>query len=88
MPKKKGVYFRLKAPEAREVALCGSFNDWDTRACLLKRDRKGVWRTRLSLAPGIYEYRFLVDGQWQNDPDAEVTPNPYGAHNSVRVVPC
>ena len=33
-----------------------------------------------------YEYRFLVDGQWQNAPDAEVVPNPYGGQNCVQVI--
>ena len=83
---KKRAYFHLKAPDAREVKLCGSFNDWDTRSCPLKRDRKGVWRTSLLLEQGTCEYRFLVDGRWQNDPDAEKTPNHFGTLNCVRVV--
>ena len=83
---KKRVYFKLDAPEARDVILCGSFNNWDAGSNPLKRDKRGVWRTWLMLKPGRYEYRFLVDGEWENDPGAEVVPNPYGAKNCLRTV--
>lgn len=86
-PPKKRVYFKLKASGAEEVILAGTFNNWETHSCCLKRDKKGVWSASLMLEPGTYEYRFLVDRQWQNDPEAEVAaPNPYGTQNCVRVV--
>ena len=84
--KKRRVYFELNAPAAREVTLCGSFNDWDGNSKPLKQNRTGRWRTFRMLEPGIYEYRFLVDGAWKNDEEAERVPNPYGSHNSVCVV--
>ena len=38
----------------------------------------------LKLMPGRYEYRFLVDGDWQNDPHCTTfVPNPYGSENCV-----
>ena len=86
-PPKKRVYFKLTAPEAKEIALVGGFNHWDPDARPLKQNKKGIWRTYLMLDSGTYEYRFLVDGRWQNNPDAQVVPNPYGTQNCVRVVP-
>ena len=83
---KKRVYFNLAVPDAEEVRLVGSFNNWDPEGRLLKRDKKGTWKTWMALEPGSYEYRFLVDGQWQNAPGAEVVPNPYGGQNCVQVV--
>ena len=83
---KKRVYFRLEAPEARAVALVGTFNSWDPEARVLKRDKSGVWKTWMMLEPGTYEYRFLVDGRWRNASDAEVVPNPFGTHNNVQAV--
>jgi 1,4-alpha-glucan branching enzyme len=85
-PPKKRVQFRLTAPQAKEVALVGTFNDWDPQARSLKLDKKGIWKTSMTLEAGAYEYRFLVDGQWQNDPRAETVPNPCGSQNSVRDV--
>ena len=86
LPSKKRVQFKLADPEAKEVTLAGSFNDWDPTARFLKVDGKGIWKTSMMLGPGAYEYRFLVDGQWQNDPKAEGVHNPYGSQNSVRDV--
>jgi hypothetical protein len=42
------------------------------------------WGKDLVLPPGIYEYRFVVDGEWVTDPKAaEAVPNPFGSSNSI-----
>jgi 1,4-alpha-glucan branching enzyme len=74
----------LDAPDAQTAAVTGSFCGWDPVAHPLKRNRHGVWKTTLMLPPGHYEYRFLVDGQWQDDPTCpERIPNPFGSENCV-----
>jgi hypothetical protein len=46
--------------------------------------RDGEWIAEVDLKPGAYEYRFVVDGQWIEDPAArEQRTNPYGGCNSV-----
>jgi hypothetical protein len=81
------VRFELLAPQAREVFLAGSFNNWSSRATPLKQIGRVRWVTELSLPPGRIEYRFLVDGQWKEDPKAgDYMPNPVGGFNSVRQV--
>ena len=36
------------------------------------------------MPPGSYEYRFVVDGQWVDDPEVnELIPNPFGSANAV-----
>jgi 1,4-alpha-glucan branching enzyme len=89
--KKKSVLrkteFSLSAPQARSVSIAGDFNQWDTFPHSLKQDRKGVWRISLSLNPGQYEYRFFVDGEWQNDPNCgPFVENPFGTSNSLKIV--
>lgn len=87
MPAKTKVEFALVAPQAQSVAVAGTFNDWDAQRSLLKKDQDGTWRAKFALAAGRYEYRFIVDGAWLNDPfAAEDVPNPHGGTNSVRVV--
>ena len=82
-----GIELKLNAPNARSVFVAGSFNGWDPQRTSLHKESGGVWRTSLPLSPGRYEYRFIVDGQWQEDPDArESVPNPHGGRNSVLVV--
>lgn len=81
---KKQVNFKLEAPEAKEVFLAGTFNDWDTAARPMKKGAKGIWRTRMSLEPGVYEYRFVVDGEWMDDPACkECRENEHGTCNCV-----
>ena len=83
-PKKKRVGFSLNAPDAASVLLAGSFCDWELGAVVLKRQKGGIWKTTLSLEPGTYRYRFIVDGQWYNDPAcARKEPNPFGSEDCL-----
>jgi hypothetical protein len=76
------------APEAKEVNVAGNFNSWRPDATPLKNTGDGEWAVRLMLRSGQYEYRFLVDGQWNEDPGAsQRVTNPYGGFNSVLLVP-
>jgi 1,4-alpha-glucan branching enzyme len=80
--------FSLKAPDAKSVLLAADFTDWQQRPLALKPQAEGVWSVWVTLPPGTYHYRFIVDGQWRDDPDCpQCVPNPYGGHNMVRVVP-
>jgi 1,4-alpha-glucan branching enzyme len=78
------VSFALHKPHAKQVALCGEFNGWSPNAAPLKRHNDGHWQTTVALAPGRYQYKFLVDGEWLLDPAARKNvPNEYGSLNSV-----
>jgi 1,4-alpha-glucan branching enzyme len=74
-------------PEAREVYVAGSFNDWEPRETPLLRDSFGDWSVDLSLPPGEHRYRLVVDGEWRDDPSAQrMEANPYGGFDAVIVV--
>ena len=74
-------------PQAREVFIAGSFNDWHPSATPMIRLNEGKWAKELALSPGRHEYRLVVDGQWIDDPAAkETVPNPFGGINAVLVV--
>ena len=45
------VQFEFPAPHSREVYVVGNFNNWDTRANPMKKDKNGMWKTTLSLKP-------------------------------------
>lgn len=51
---------------ADKVILTGSFNNWDEDAIKMVKNDTG-WTTKMRLSPGIYEYKFIVDGQWHHD---------------------
>ncbi len=83
-PGKRMVNFTLNAPEAGEIFLAGDFNQWDTRSLSMKRDKKGIWKLKIPLPPGRYEYKFYVDGKWfEGSTDGEQVFNPFGTQNSV-----
>ena len=80
----KAVAFEYFAPMAKAVFVAGTFNDWDPKSTALKRDRDGKWKLELFLPPGRYEYRYFVDGTWENDQrPVECVPNTFGSWNCV-----
>ena len=77
--------FELTMQEAQEVLVAGTFNNWTPQP--LQKLTDSVWATHFPLKPGRYEYRFVVDGTWQEDPNsAEYTQNPFGGRNSILTV--
>lgn len=83
-PAKKRVAFVLDAPQAKSVLVTGSFCDWQTQSHWMKKNKAGVWKTTLSLPVGTHEYRFVVDGEWRDDPQCgERVSNPFGTENCV-----
>lgn len=54
------VTFRLRAPQAKEVALRGQ---WTKDAVKMARGEDGVWTASLdAVPPGVWEYSFAADG--------------------------
>lgn len=81
------VEFRLRAPEAMEVAVIGTFNDWDPAQGEM-RNAGGVWTVSVALPPGRYRYAFWVDGAAQKPPHApRYEDDEFGSTNGVLVVP-
>jgi hypothetical protein len=84
-PSLKGnTAFRLKGHEdASVVALSGSFNAWNQSQLLFARD-EGGWVCRVDLDPGVYRYKFIVDGDWLLDPsNPETAEDEAGNVNNV-----
>ncbi len=80
----KTVTFSLPIGEAKQVALAGTFNDWNPESSPLHLNGNQCWEKELALPPGTHEYQFVVDGRWMADPQApEYVPNPFGGINSV-----
>jgi 1,4-alpha-glucan branching enzyme len=81
------VRFALRRARAGSVAVAGSFNDWQPTSHPMTFDGHDTWHLELELPPGTHEYRFIVDGDWRDDPEAILSVvNPFGSENAVRVV--
>ena len=79
--KKKQTFQWPLTGNENEVHLAGDFNHWHPEP--MSRHETGFHAT-VELAPGVYQYKFIIDGQWQPDPAAkENAPNEFGTVNSV-----
>jgi 1,4-alpha-glucan branching enzyme len=84
-----GVRFVLLAPEAKKVALVGSFNGWAEEATKMKmRDGTGLWSVDVPLREGEYTFMYLVDGKrWITPPMAQdFMTDGFGHTNGIVIV--
>ena len=80
------VTFTVPAAEAKQVTVAGNWNEWNTEAEPLKKLKNGTFKGTVNLESGqAYEFKYVVDGQWQNDVEADgYAWNDYAAaENSV-----
>ena len=81
---RKARRFSFSAPAALSVQLVGDFTHWKEQPIPLLKGADGIWRANVALKPGEHHYRFLVDGEWREDPECTLhVPNPYGSQDSV-----
>ena len=79
------VVFTLSADPGSDVAVSGDFNNWCAVGKKLT-DKKGdgQFSARMNLAPGSYEYKFIINNTWCVDPACkDWVPNSFGTLNSV-----
>ena len=71
------------------IYLAGTFNDWnDSSDQMADDDGDGTYEIMLLLESGTYQYKFVQDGQWFEDPSSEeYTDDGFGGRNSVLNVP-
>lgn len=66
--------------DARDVYLSGNFCNWSTLKYPMKKVDNG-WMVEVNLAPGVWGYKFVVDGAWVLDPQNKDTYfDGYGHH--------
>jgi 1,4-alpha-glucan branching enzyme len=80
----KKIKFHLAAPSATSVKLAANFTGWEKSPLDMVKSGDGSWFVFVSLSPGNYSYRFIVDGKWRNDPHSDLCElNPFGSANAV-----
>jgi serine protease AprX len=83
------VLFAFQGDRATSVSLAGDFNGWDSNRTKLDKDKHGFWRTTLDApAPGVYQYKYVINGEWWlEDPNNGMTaPDGHGGLNSVLTI--
>jgi len=77
------VTFRLRAPNAKEVAL-----SMGGKQLPMQKDEQGVWSfTSEPMNPDIYTYSLVVDGTSINDPANRQLQTSFGSFQSMLVIP-
>ncbi len=85
-PTAKAVTFTVHAEKGKAVYVAGEFNDWDPTAKKMAF-KAGVYTATVKLAPGDYQYKFVIDGTWCADPEnVNAVANDQGTFNSVITV--
>jgi 1,4-alpha-glucan branching enzyme len=83
-PPQRKITFSLDAPDASAVYLVGEFNGWSCKKHPMRRKEDGLWKKQVSLPEGRFEYKFLVDEQWREDPlNERMCPNCFGTRNNI-----
>ncbi|MBY0400339.1 AAA family ATPase [Myxococcota bacterium] len=82
------VVVRFKDAAAGDVRIAGDFNGWvpdrGVRSLIASEGQTRVWTKVLTLEPGTYQYRYVVDGEWREDPaNPQSAPGPTGQPNSI-----
>ena len=84
---RRAVILTYQDAPGKNVMVAGSFNDWQPVRKLEDKNNDGTYRCRLLLAPGEYQYKFQIDGEWRSDPaNPNIVPNEFGSLNNVLIV--
>lgn len=66
------VTFTVPAKEANNVSVAGEFNQWNTDAHVLKKLKNGTFKGTIDLpADNTFEFKYVVDGEWTNEIEAD-----------------
>lgn len=78
---KKGFVFRVWAPNALNVCVVGSFNNWDTSSCNMQKIGYGVWEAVIPDAKVYDEYKYYIKKQ---NGEFVYKSDPYAFHTCTR----
>ena len=65
----------------RGVQVAGSWNQWRARDLDLVGD--DTWMLSLSIPPGTFQYKYIIDGVWIHDPSKKWLQDAEGNINNV-----
>ena len=71
------------------VVVAGDFNGWSQDATPLSQAASRVYTVTVNMTEGAHQYKFIVDGNWTNDPhsDAELEESDgFGGKNSAVLI--
>ncbi len=79
--KEDGFIFRVWAPHAKEVSVCGDFNSWNPDINKMSNIGYGIWEAYIKDAKLFDCYKYSIKTQRG---DYRLKSDPYGFHTSTR----
>lgn len=83
-PKRIPVVFKYAARTAKEIQLIGSFTNWKEKINMVKSD--GDYCVIVDLPEGEHQYKFVVDGKWEHDPNQTTVDDHFSGKNNLVTV--
>jgi 1,4-alpha-glucan branching enzyme len=83
------VTFSVEAKTANQASVVGDFNNWSLEEGTLSKLKNGTFKATFDLnKDAIYEFKYVIDGVFVNEPEADSFKwNDYaGAENSVLAI--
>ncbi len=83
------IRFRFRQETAKIVSAIGSFNGWHQPGIIMQQDDQCLWEVSIPLpSPGIYPYKYLVNGiEWMEDTrNLYRRPDGLGGFDSLLIV--
>lgn len=83
------VTFSVEAKMANQASVVGDFNNWSLEEGTLSKLKNGTFKATFDLnKDAIYEFKYVIDGVFVNEPEADSFKwNDYaGAENSVLAI--
>ena len=80
------VTFTVEAKQANSASVVGDFNNWNSTQGELSKLKNGIFKGVFDLdKDAIYEFKYVIDGAFVNEPDADsfVWNDFAGAENGV-----
>jgi len=85
--RKRSVTLTFTELNTADLKIAGDFNDWEPDKDVTTSLSNGIISKTLSARPGTYQYRLIMDGNWQEDPNnPNKAINEFGAKNSVLII--
>ena len=81
------VEFRFYRPDAMDVKVLGTFNEWYGDSIILDPEGDGWWSAIARLEAGDHRFRYWADGNWYTDFAAYGVELTKFGWNSVLFVP-
>jgi 1,4-alpha-glucan branching enzyme len=81
------VRFIWPDSKADKVFLVGDFNEWNESSHPLRLTKSRRFELEMNISPGQHHFKYLIDGVWWNDPEADTyADNYWGSEDSVIMV--